>query len=214
MAAKRKTSDPHARGAGGGGKAKGRSSGGRGKSRKSYAERTPVGETPAPDVRPAWWRPFFGAYAVHGTKTSAARVVGTEYRTILNYLRDHPGLQDEFDASAKEAREEHVDRLLTEVNRRGVLGFMEPVVYKGRIMYEVDPDNPGQMRPVTIRKHSDRALELAVRIAMPDKFRAPASGSPFDPGGAPGGVAPVASIVIMPTGPEFVPPADEDDKPS
>ncbi len=205
MAGKRNSSATRARGAGEAPKKRSKET----KRREHYAERTAVGETPAPDVRPTWWEPFFAAYEIHGTKTTAALVIGINRLTVDNYLRQHPGLKDEFEERMRDGREGHVDRLLTEVNKRGVLGFMEPVVYKGRVMYEPDPEQPDKMRPVALRKYSDRALELACKIAMPDKFRS----SPKEPmGGAPGAgaVAPIAKIEIVATGPPFVPPEDDE----
>lgn len=215
MAAKRKVQAPHARGAGGEGAAKKRPTGGKGKPRKYYAKRTPQGETPPADVRPTWWEPFFKAAGVAGTKTMAAKMVGIEYRAIQNYLRDHPGLLAEFGAEWDMAQGEYVDRLNTEASRRGVQGWLEPVIYKGKLQTQLNRET-GQYEVVSVRKFDTRALELAMRMAMPDKFRsAPAGSSPFQPNGptgAPGNVAPVATVIIMPTGDPFVPPGTNDDE--
>ena len=77
--------------------------------------------------------------------------------------------------------EEGIDRAEAEAFRRGVVGFEEPVIDKGRLAYryeryEVEDidghkeekyrlllDEQGQPIPLTVRKHSDAMLGLVLK---------------------------------------------------
>jgi len=83
----------------------------------------------------------------------------------------------EFADAEREAMEEGIDKAEAEAFRRGVVGFEEPVVDKGRLAYRyeryVDPEGAehyrpmlgdnGQPIPLTIRKHSDTMLVLVLK---------------------------------------------------
>ena len=89
---------------------------------------------------------------------------------------------DEAVAKAwEEAMEAGVDRAEQEAFRRGVVGFHEPVIDKGRLAYvyervmeddgtgklvevfKVKLDDQGQPVPLTVRKHSDPLLALILK---------------------------------------------------
>lgn len=89
---------------------------------------------------------------------------------------------DEAFAKAwEEAMEAGVDRAEQEAFRRGVVGFHEPVIDKGRLAYvyervmeddgtgklvevfKVKLDDQGQPVPLTVRKHSDPLLALILK---------------------------------------------------
>lgn len=63
-----------------------------------------------------------------------------------------------FSAAYLEATEDAGDRCEAEVHRRAVEGWDEPVYQGGK-------------RVGTIRKYSDRLLELRVKALRPDKYR-------------------------------------------
>lgn len=87
----------------------------------------------------------------------------------------------EFADAEREAMEEGVDKAEAEAFRRGVVGFEEPVVDKGRLAYRYERyeavdvngakswefrpvlDDKGQPIPLTIRKHSDAMLALVLK---------------------------------------------------
>lgn len=82
-----------------------------------------------------------------------------------------------FAEAEREAMEEGIDRAEAEAFRRGVVGFEEPVIDKGRLAYRyeryVDEDGAehyrlmldanGQPIPLTVRKHSDAMLGLVLK---------------------------------------------------
>jgi hypothetical protein len=86
-----------------------------------------------------------------------------------------------FAEAEREAMEEGIDRAEAEAFRRGVVGFEEPVIDKGRLAYryeryEVEDidghkeekyrlmlDDKGQPIPLTVRKHSDAMLGLVLK---------------------------------------------------
>ena len=85
---------------------------------------------------------------------------------------------DEAFAKAwEEAMEAGVDRAEQEAFRRGVVGFHEPVIDKGRLAYVYERyldedqreqwrmklDDQGQPIPLTVRKHSDPLLALILK---------------------------------------------------
>lgn len=151
----------------------------------------PIGQ-PLGDSFPDWWEPYFAACAVQGTHTAACAAVGIDYTTPYSTLHKHPDLKPEFDARRARAAEEHRDRVVTEMHRRAIQGYMEPVIYKGRIAMQTDPVS-GEIRPVAVRRYSDRALELAMRYNFPEKFRA------VDPGTRDPKSMPIPVINITPS---------------
>ncbi|MEN9904235.1 MAG: hypothetical protein RLZZ555_800 [Pseudomonadota bacterium] len=84
---------------------------------------------------------------------------------------------EEFAKAEQEAMEEGIDRAEAEAFRRGVVGFEEPVIDKGRLAYRYERyvdddgvehyrlqlDEHGQPIPLTVRKHSDAMLGLLLK---------------------------------------------------
>lgn len=83
-----------------------------------------------------------------------------------------------FAEAEREAMEEGIDRAEAEAFRRGVVGFEEPVIDKGRLAYRYERyvdeetgeekyrlllDEHGQPIPLTVRKHSDALLGLVLK---------------------------------------------------
>ena len=56
-----------------------------------------------------------------------------------------------------------LDALLDEAYRRAALGYDEPVIHQGRVATVADPET-GEERPLTVRKHSDRLLEVLLKF--------------------------------------------------
>lgn len=88
---------------------------------------------------------------------------------------------EEFAKAEQEAMEEGIDRAEAEAFRRGIVGFEEPVIDKGRLAYRYERyeeedvngikqekwrmclDENGQPIPLTVRKHSDAMLGLVLK---------------------------------------------------
>lgn len=84
---------------------------------------------------------------------------------------------EEFAKAWDEAMEDGIDRAEQEAFRRGVYGYEEPVIDKGRLAYvyeryldedqrecwRVKLDDKGQPIPLTVRKHSDPMLALVLK---------------------------------------------------
>ena len=62
-----------------------------------------------------------------------------------------------FGAAWAEAKERAVDSLRLEAWRRAVEGVDEPVIFRGVLMYRVDPDS-GEKVPLTVKKYSEGLL--------------------------------------------------------
>lgn len=89
----------------------------------------------------------------------ACAVVGIA-RSSAYYHRDH---DLEFRAAWDRAVDLALDAVLGEAFRRGVVGVDEPVVYQGDIAKGQDGE------PVTVRKYSDRLLEMLMRWRYPEQ---------------------------------------------
>ena len=68
------------------------------------------------------------------------------------------------------AIEEACDKLLGEMWRRGVEGVEEPLYQGGGPVMIQDPNDEEKTVQATVRKHSDRMLELLAKAHMPEKF--------------------------------------------
>ena len=93
--------------------------------------------------------------------SEAARRAGISRRRAYD-VRD---VDPVFAAAWKDAVETAIDTLEAEAWRRGKEGWDEPVFYRG----ESQRDAEG--KPVTIRKYSDRMLELLLKAHRPEKYR-------------------------------------------
>lgn len=120
-----------------------------------------------------WHDAFLAALREVPIVQHACNAVGIERCTAYRAR-----LADEAFAKAwEEAMEAGVDRAEQEAFRRGVVGFHEPVIDKGRLCFVYERyldesnqeqwrmklDDQGQPIPLTVRKHSDPMLALILK---------------------------------------------------
>ncbi|MDY0918431.1 hypothetical protein [Pseudomonas viridiflava] len=90
---------------------------------------------------------------------TAAEACGISRRTAFYHKANNP----EFRAKWEKAIEVALDALLDEAYRRGALGVEEPVIHAGKVASYVDSVT-GEQKPLTVRKHSDRLLEVLLKF--------------------------------------------------
>lgn len=95
----------------------------------------------------------------------ASAAVGIVRSTAFYHRRNDM----EFAAAWDRAIEEALDAVLEESYRRAVVGVDEPVIHQGRLAVQVDAET-GEERPLTVRKHSDRLLEVLMRWRYGDQL--------------------------------------------
>lgn len=95
----------------------------------------------------------------------AAAAVGISRRLAFDYKQK----DTEFRARWEKAIEVALDALLDEAYRRAALGVEEPVVHGGQLSTVTDPTT-GEQRPLTVRKHSDRLLEVLLKFRYGDQM--------------------------------------------
>jgi hypothetical protein len=78
-------------------------------------------------------------------------VEGLTWAVVQNWRRSDP----DFENRVLDARKSFAERLEGEAIRRGAIGYEEPVFYKGR-------------KVATVKKHSDRLLELLLKKHNPE----------------------------------------------
>lgn len=81
----------------------------------------------------------------------------------------HKANDHEFRSRWDKAVEVALDALLDEAYRRAALGYDEPVIHQGRVATVADPET-GEDRPLTVRKHSDRLLEVLLKFRYGDQM--------------------------------------------
>ena len=81
----------------------------------------------------------------------------------------HKANDHEFRSRWDKAVEVALDALLDEAYRRAALGYDEPVIHQGRVATVADPET-GEERPLTVRKHSDRLLEVLLKFRYGDQM--------------------------------------------
>jgi len=107
---------------------------------------------------------FLQHYASIGVITASARLAGISRSLHYEWLKQskkYPKYAKQFE----DAREQACDRLETEMIRRGVQGWDEPVYGK------LAGKDTGSGQIGTIRKYSDRMLEIALKACRPERFR-------------------------------------------
>ena len=128
-------------------------------------------------TKPFDWKPaYLAALRQVPVIKHACEAAGVDRTTAWRARED-----DSFAQAEQEAMEEGIDRAEAEAFRRGVVGFEEPVIDKGRLAYryeryEVEDidghkegkyrlllDEQGQPIPLTVRKHSDAMLGLVLK---------------------------------------------------
>jgi len=75
----------------------------------------------------------------------------------------------EFRRRWEKAIEVALDSLMDEAYRRACLGVEEPVIHQGRIATQLDTKT-GEEKPLTVRKHSDRLLEVLLKFRYGDQL--------------------------------------------
>lgn len=120
-----------------------------------------------------WKPPYLAALREMPVVAHACKAVGIERSTAYRARE----ADEDFAKAWDEAMEEGVDRAEQEAFRRGVVGFEEPVIDKGRLAYQYERyldeegvehyrirlDEHGQPIPLTVRKHSDTMLSLVLK---------------------------------------------------
>jgi hypothetical protein len=124
------------------------------------------------------WKPaFLAALRELPVIAHACKAVDIERSTAYRAREADEGFAKAWD----EAQEDGIDRAEQEAFRRGVVGFEEPVLDKGRLSYRYERyeaedvngvvqeqwrmclDEHGQPIPLTVRKHSDALLSLFLK---------------------------------------------------
>lgn len=110
--------------------------------------------------------------AVTGTHAAASASIGISTGTASAWRKDdgfRMEIEEEsytFQQLCEQALGIFADNIESEVYRRAVTGYEEPVVYKGMVMTEVDEET-GLHKPVTVTKFSDRLLEIMLKGQKP-----------------------------------------------
>lgn len=81
----------------------------------------------------------------------------------------HKANDSEFRARWEKAIDVALDALLDEAYRRAALGYEEPVIHSGQVSKVRDPET-GEEKPLTVRKHSDRLLEVLLKFRYGDQM--------------------------------------------
>ncbi|BAN51110.1 hypothetical protein [Metapseudomonas resinovorans] len=95
----------------------------------------------------------------------AAAAAGISRQTAFYHKANDPEFRSRWDKALEVA----LDALLEEAYRRAALGYEEPVIHGGRLSTVIDPES-GEERPLTVRKHSDRLLEVLLKFRYGDQM--------------------------------------------
>lgn len=120
-----------------------------------------------------WQEAFLAALREMPVVQHACNAVGIERCTAYRARQ----ASEDFAKAWEEAMEAGVDRAEQEAFRRGVVGFLEPVVHQGQLQFTYERyldddgkeafrkrlDENGQPIPLTVRKHSDPMLALILK---------------------------------------------------
>lgn len=133
----------------------------------------PHDSTPVDTLTRAKQDSFLEAFAIVGNVAGAAAATGLHRSTHYLWMKD-----SDYALRFQEAEEEFRDSIRNEVRVRAVDGWLEPVVYQGRIQFVEERDENGEVkldaagRPiahvVAVRKKSDRILELLAKAKVPE----------------------------------------------
>lgn len=113
---------------------------------------------------------FLLEYAQCGVVGPALRAVGATRADLRCWRKE-----DKFRERLQEAHDDAVDEAEAELRSRAVEGWDEPVLYKGEPVWARNPDTGSILMnenfepvPFTVRKHSDRLLEVYVQSHIPE----------------------------------------------
>lgn len=95
----------------------------------------------------------------------AAAAAGISRQTAFYHKANDAAFRSRWEKSIEVA----LDALLDEAYRRAALGYEEPVIHQGRVSIVADPET-GEERPLTVRKHSDRLLEVLLKFRYGDQL--------------------------------------------
>ncbi len=95
----------------------------------------------------------------------AAAACGISRTLAFEYKRNDL----EFRRRWEQAIDVAMDALLDEAYRRACIGVEEPVIYQGKVSMIRDATT-GEERPLTMRKHSDRLLEVMLKFRYGDQL--------------------------------------------
>ena len=97
---------------------------------------------------------FLKAFAEELTVSKGAAAAGVGRRTVYEWREKDPGFAEAWN----DVDESITEELEREAHRRGVEGFEQPVFQGGK-------------KVGSVRKHSDRLLEMLLRARRPEKYR-------------------------------------------
>lgn len=126
--------------------------------------------------RKLWAGKVHKRMAETGLVIKSCQLAGLGYDTYQGWKKEEgeEWIQQGEDAAMRE----YCESLEAEAHRRGVPGVPKPVIYKGELQYERDPntgekklDSDGDPIPLVIREYSDRMLELLMKGRMPERYR-------------------------------------------
>ena len=95
----------------------------------------------------------------------AAQVCGISRRLAFEYKQNDLDFRRRWEQSIEVA----MDALLDEAYRRACIGVEEPVIYQGQLAMTRDAAT-GEDRPLTVRRHSDRLLEVMLKFRFGDQL--------------------------------------------
>jgi hypothetical protein len=95
----------------------------------------------------------------------AAAAVGISRRLAFDYKAKNATFKARWDRAIEVA----LDALLDEAYRRACIGVNEPVIHQGRLATQVDKTT-GEEKILTVRKHSDRLLEVLLKFRYGDQM--------------------------------------------
>ena len=95
----------------------------------------------------------------------AAQVCGISRRLAFEYKQKDLEFRHRWEQAIQVA----MDALLEEAYRRACIGVDEPVIYQGQLAMTKDAQT-GEERPLTVRKHSDRLLEVMLKFQCGDQL--------------------------------------------
>jgi len=105
---------------------------------------------------------FLMVFASTGLPTEASSKASIPIKAVQYLLKTNPS----FAASYAEAYLIYRDSIVREVHRRGVVGYEEPIIYKGEIMTRFDPATATEV-PMTVRKYDSALLQMEAKRVEP-----------------------------------------------
>jgi len=114
---------------------------------------------------------FLAAIQVMPLVKRAAKAAGVHRCSHYRKLESSPAYASVF----REAQRIGYDAIFDLAVERAVIGWDEPIVYRGRISLRKDPDT-GELIPLTVRKFDNQLLMCILKHYHPAYARVPHSG--------------------------------------